>query len=136
MADDEIPGQLPLFDLPEAPPPPEQTPTQQLDSFSERVLGERLAQLRAANQATYTALLAAQATPDPRAVLAIRLDTLLDLTLTPAERLRFDVLFETRMAAFLEQCHAQRARAGLLAPLAAPTGQPAAGAPQLILPPR
>jgi len=133
---DETYEQLALFDLPEQPaqaaPATEPQPEMTLDDFSDEMLAARLRLLIEQNKAKVQQLLAAQMMPDPRSVLTIRLDTLLDLIFTPSERLRFNVLFESKMSTFLDRCLAERSRADLLAPLATPAGPPPGG---LILPP-
>ncbi len=115
MADDEIPGQIPLFDISAREPDGQEPAT--INDFSDGVLQARLAALLADNRVKHQSLVSQGLMPDPRSVLSISLETLLDLTLTPSERLRFQVLFETRMATFLDQCLAQRTRAELLAPM-------------------
>ena len=122
---EQVPGQLPLFDLADQ--------QQADDTFSDQVLRDRLATLIASNRATHRRLIDVhKVMPDPRTILAMRLETLLDLTLTPSQRLRFDVLFETRMDSLLEQCLAQQTRSDLLTGVHPPAG-PVGG---LIIPPR
>jgi len=126
--------QLPLFDIdePEQEEAAEKQP-ESLHDFSDEVLRRRLELLSTQNRAKVQQLLSDGRMPDPRSVLTIRLDTVLALIFTPSEKLRFEVLFETRMSAFLDQCLAESSRANLLTPL----NQPCQSAPGgLILPPR
>ncbi len=130
---DQIPGQLPLFDLPPSEPPGYDEPVgpdteaHRLDDFSDEMLRGRLDKLTADNRGRWQRLMAAGMVPEPQRIMIMRLDTLLDLILTPSQRLQFDVLFETRMAAFLDMCLSQRARASLLTPGAGPAAPPGPG---------
>lgn len=116
--DAHLPGQLPLFDEPATPFSPE---------HQEQV--RTLDQLRVENQRVYGQLLAAGAVPDPRMVLSLRLEILIDKLLQGADRVHFDVMFETQMAELLTACQSQLSRAQLLAPTQA--GPPGGG---LIIP--
>ncbi len=153
----EIPGQLPLFDQPEDPeqydpstdrdpmyepddadeagPPREQTKSEELGGFASEVLQGRLEKLVADNRTKHQRLIAAGSVPNPQAILLMRIETLLDLTLTPAERLRFDVLFETRMSVLLDRLLAEQARGGLLVPATGPGPRSGPTGTGLLLPP-
>lgn len=118
MADESTPEQLPgqmqlPLDLPSTPPvPAEPAPAAESDLVIE------LKRLVTRNREKYEALRSQGAIPDPVSVVLTRLETLLDLTLTPEQRLRVDLLFETRMSDALDQCLAQCRQAKLLSPLA------------------
>lgn len=161
MADEQIPGQMRLFDLPGPPPnnpadahpdnaqpndaqpndaqPNEAQPGdghaydgQPFSVFPDDVLTARLTTLVEHNQAKYQSLVSTGVMPDPRSVLQLRLEALLDLILTPSERLRFNVLFESRMAGFLDQCIVNRSRSELIVPVTQPAPPGRTG---LIIPP-
>ena len=125
LPDTQSPGQLELpLDLP--PTPRDLPPT----------LRDRLDERRAANRAAYQALLAQGVMPDPHAVLALRVEALIDQLLDADQRIRFELSFETRMTTLLDRCGTERRHSSLLAPLTAPPGTPpdASGAGRLILP--
>lgn len=120
MADDE--EQLPLFDLPDQPA---------TEPDEDAALAAELRRVRDRNASMVEVLRRGGVRPDPITVLAIQLDTLIDLILDPEARLRFDLLRETRMAGFLNRCLADLRQAELLA-TRRPTGTTNGG--RLIVP--
>ncbi len=98
--------QLPLFDIAEQPAEP-----------NNDGLYAHLAALRERNRAAVEQLAAAGVGPDPRNVLVVRLESLIDTLLAdPADRARFEVLFESKMREVLTACQNQLSRSQLLAP--------------------
>lgn len=71
----------------------------------EQVLAQtQLAQLQQENGLRYRELLLQGARPDSGSVAMARINTLIDMALSPEERLHYDIAFEHHMVALLTQC--------------------------------
>lgn len=84
------------------------------ETLAEQQLRDQLADIIHSNQEKAQQIQRHGATLDPRTVLMIRVNTLLDLLLEPPARLRFDVLFEARMANLLDTALSECRRRDLL----------------------
>ncbi len=78
------------------------------------VLGARLIDLRDHNVAKLRELAGFRRRPHPELVASMRLDALLDLVLGDLDRIRFELLFEQRIAELLDNALAEARRSELL----------------------
>lgn len=84
---------------------------------------QEVLRLRAQNKALHDEILALGARPDVNSVLYVRMEALADLLLPdPAARLRFEVAFERRMTAILNQMLTSARQAHLTGGTAPPPG--------------
>lgn len=127
---DEIPGQEPLpgvqwadFTAPESPESISTLESPQIrealrdaqEEEEDKELRARLGSLRDRNRSKYQALLTLGAMPEPGGILNLRINTLLELLFDERQKLRYDVLFETRMSRLLDTCLGEARQASLRA---------------------